>query len=264
MIDATKYKFNLEPSPIDPRDYLLETIYPVTVELPKVWDLRPQMRPIRDQGTQGTCSAQTIAAMKEWQELVDIGFNKYMSPQFVYNLRENQQSEGMYPRNTMDILYKIGIVPELDYPYGKFKPIDDKLKLAAAKHKISGYAQVNTIDSLKAALFANGPCYIAFPVYNPNKWEFWKPDHVGQQMLGGHAVCVAGYTEDSFIIRNSWSVEWGDKGYCYYPFNNFGMHWEIWTALDADSNSEGLQRKVEKYANKPSLLKRIFSRGNCK
>ena len=260
MIDANKYSFNLQPSPIDERDFLLETIYPEAVELPEIWDLRPQMRPVRDQGRQGTCSAQTVSAMKEWQEFIDIGFKTYMSPQFVYNLRENQHSEGMYPRNTMEIIYKIGIVPEKEYVYGRFIPITDELKNKAQKYKIQGYAQINTIDSLKKALFANGPCYIAFPVYNANKPDFWNPDFVGQKMQGGHAVCVAGYLKDRFIIRNSWSTQWGEGGYCFYPFNTFGMHWEIWTAIDAQSDPKALKQKTQDYSSKKSLFRRIFSK----
>jgi len=32
---------------------------------------------------------------------------------------------------------------------------------------------------------------------------------------GGHAVCIVGYTETGFIIRNSWGTAWGDKGFGY-------------------------------------------------
>jgi len=261
MKDFSQYKFNLQPSPLDPRDFLLETIYPEPVKLPEEWDLRNNMRPIRDQGNVGTCSAQSAAAIKEWQEYVDVNFNEYMSPWFVYQLRENVGQDGMYPRNTMEILYKIGIVPEKDYNYLTTKPITEDLKKLAAKFKIQGYAQVNTIDSLKKALFANGPCYIAFPVYNPNKMEFWKPDYTGQPMLGGHAVCVAGYLKDCFIIRNSWSSQWGDRGYTYYNFSDFGMHWEIWTTIDADSNSEDLLKKAEKYTcDRKGLFRKLFKK----
>jgi C1A family cysteine protease len=39
-----------------------------------------------------------------------------------------------------------------------------------------------------------------------------------EAMLGGHAICVVGYRLDgSFIVRNSWSAEWGDHGYFYLP-----------------------------------------------
>ena len=259
-MDPRLYKFDLQKSPVDPRDFMLETIYPDSVTLPTVWDLRPQMRPIRDQGNEGTCSAQASAAMKEWQEFSDVGLKEHMSPWFVYQLRENMGQAGMYPRNTMEILYKIGIVTEKDYPYLNNRPITDELKTKAGTYKIQGYAQINTLDSLKKALFANGPCYIAFPVYNPEKREFWKPDYTGQGMIGGHAVCVAGYLKDSFIIRNSWSYQWGDQGYTYYPFAQFGMHWEIWTAIDADSNPQSLSDKANNVACSKSLFRKLFGK----
>jgi C1A family cysteine protease len=242
-MDFTNYKFDLQRSPLDTLDFMLESIHPEEVILPEEWDLRPHMRAIRDQGNQGTCSAQTAAAMKEWQEHADVQLEEWMSPQFVYNLRENQGTSGMYPRDTMNILYKTGIVKETDYPYNTFTPISEELKQKATMYKIQGYAQINTIDSLKKALFANGPCYIAFGVYNPNKMEFWKPDYAGQPALGGHAVCVAGFLKDCFIIRNSWSAGWGDQGYCYYYFKDFGLHWEIWTSTDILTDNKKLIKK---------------------
>ncbi len=33
---------------------------------------------------------------------------------------------------------------------------------------------------------------------------------------GGHAVSLVGYTQDRFIVRNSWgATEWGDQGFGY-------------------------------------------------
>jgi C1A family cysteine protease len=265
-MDLTQYKFTLEKSSHDPRDFMLESIYPDAIVLPEIYDLRPQMQPVRDQGNQGTCSAQTAAAMKEWQELVDVQYKNYFSPQFVYNSRSNQESSGMTPRDTMDILFKIGIVPEKDYPYNTFSSISDELKIKAGKYKIQGYAQINTIDAFKKALFGNGPCYTAFPVYNPQNMEFWKQTSPNQQALGGHAVCCAGYLKDCFIIRNSWTTQWGDSGYTYYKFVDFGMHWELWTTIDADSNPETLKKKVDEHMlllkNKKSLFKRLFNKKN--
>jgi len=95
MQDFNQYVFNLIKSPVDNRDFLLESIYPEKVELPKTWDMRPLLFPIKNQGTQGTCSAQTAACIKEYQEKLDVGLSEALSPQFVYNLRPNQGSSGM-------------------------------------------------------------------------------------------------------------------------------------------------------------------------
>lgn len=255
------YVFDLKPSPQDDRDFLLESIYPDEVSLPEKFELK-HLLPVRDQGSQGTCSAQTAACIKEWQEKMDVGFKGYMSPQFIYNLRENYSAEGMTPRDTMKILNQIGIVSEKAYPYGKIENLDPStmcqcLLTMASKFKIAGYAQIGTIDSLKKALIANGPCYIAFSVYNTNKNDFWKPDFQNQPALGGHAVTVTGWNKKGFIIRNSWGMNWGNLGYTLYPFKDWGMHWECWTALDADSSKEKLNEIVN---DKKGFFKKLFSK----
>jgi hypothetical protein len=232
------YELNIEPSPIDRRDWILEDVLSSDFDVNPVLDYRSELEDIRDQGSQGTCAAQTVACMKEWQEKQDVKWYGYMSPQFVYNHRKNQDGSGMYSRDVMKILHKIGICPESKYPYGKIESpnnIDEDVKETALNYVIDSYASVNTIDGLKKSLIKNGPCYIAFPVYNYSD-KFWK--RVDQQVfLGGHAVCVVGYTKDSFIIRNSWGDKWGDNGYTYYPFNEWGSHWEVWSTVDADTYS---------------------------
>jgi C1A family cysteine protease len=41
-----------------------------------------------------------------------------------------------------------------------------------------------------------------------------------EQPMGGHAVMCAGYDDASghYLILNSWGPGWGDKGYCYLPY----------------------------------------------
>jgi C1A family cysteine protease len=41
-----------------------------------------------------------------------------------------------------------------------------------------------------------------------------------ERVLGGHAVCAVGYDDAAkrFIVRNSWGLDWGRKGYCTMPY----------------------------------------------
>jgi len=175
--------------------------------------------------------------MKEWQEFHDIQFNEYMSPQFIYNNRSNQETEGMFGRDVMKILHKIGSIPETKYPYNiiqKPNDIESGLFLAASSHKIKGYAKINSIIELKKALIKNGPCYFAVPVYNYSK-TMWKPNN-NEKKIGGHAMTCVGYNPDGFIIRNSWGKDWGYKGYTIFPYEDFGMHYDIWTTIDEQSS----------------------------
>lgn len=232
--DYKQYKLDLKRSPVDERDYIAETIYSAEGELPEELDLRDDLPPVFDQKSQGSCAACTAACMKEWQENQDVGLEEHMSVQFVYNNRSNAPGEGMYPRDVMAILNKIGIVKETDYPYFTDAPITNALKEKAADYKIKGYASVSTIDGLKKALVKNGPCFISFPVYDYGL-AFWKPKQ-GSKLLGYHAVTVVGYDKDGFIIRNSWSPGWGLDGYTNYGYRDWGSHREIWTTIDEDSD----------------------------
>ena len=235
------------PSPEDNRDWNASTIYKTTSLKPEL-DLRNNLPPVRNQGSQGTCAAQTAACMKEWQEKKDYNFSGYMSPQFIYNNRENQHSEGMFGRDVMRILSKIGSIEDAIYNYGKIEPvedIEDQFYEKAKMHKIKNYARIYDIESLKKALNINGPCYIAFPVYNYGP-RMWKKENPESQMNGGHAMTIVGYNSEGFLIRNTWGTSWGNDGYCLYPYDDWGAHWEIWTTIDEKSYIEDIDADDEK------------------
>jgi C1A family cysteine protease len=232
------YKLNLKQSPNDERDYIVQ----IDIDFPDTLDHRPKLEKVRNQGDQGSCFAFAVACMKEYQEKVDYKFEGYMSPQFFYDNRSNMydsdkhNDEGMYGRDVMKLLKTVGICTEKEYPYGvknsKHKDnIDSKIYESAKKHVCKSYGQVYSVDELKRSLYVNGPALVCMPVYNFGP-EMWNKENSEQEFLGGHAMCIVGYTKDAFIIRNSWGEEWEDKGYCYYPFEQFGKHWEIWTTVD--------------------------------
>ena len=231
-----RFKCSSIPSPEDNRDYIADKILAPIDIFPPELDLRPKLQPIRNQGKQGTCAAQTAACCKEWQENRDIGLNEYLSPQFIYNLRENKNSEGMYGRDVMRILSKKGVCKENDFKYGDLteeSKISDEIMKKAENFTIKSYARIDNIKTLKTSLHQNGPAYISFPCFNFTD-RFWKKRE-NDPRLGGHAVTVVGYNKKGFIIRNSWGEDWADKGYCVYNFEDWGSHWEIWTTIDKKS-----------------------------
>ncbi len=256
-------------SPIDSRDWVLESILNYTGELPTILDLRNELLPVRNQGKYGTCAAMTAACIKEYQERKDINFSSYFSPGFIYLNREDKTSEGMYPRDVMRILSNLGACEEKLLPYNKF---NNKNKLTkeclsnAIKYKIKGYSTILTLDALKKALYLYGPCLISFPVYNFTM-NMWKQNN-NESLLGGHAMTVVGYNRTSFIIRNSWGTSWGDKGYTYYNFNDFGAHWEIWTLVDDATkiNKKNKKKIVSKIdlIKQNNLIRRNIARNKLK
>ena len=237
----------VKKSKIDKRDFIWENYANITKTLPKECNHIDELLPIRDQGSQGTCFAQSAACMKEWQEKKDYGLNDYLSPQFFYNQRDYWnngakngdgvwEDYGMESRDVMRILKNIGICLEKDYPYGiveKANEIPAKIYESAKKHCIKSYARIDTLEGLKRSLYQNGPCLIAFPIYNYDM-EMWKKQDENSTFLGGHAMVVVGYDdkEQQFIIRNSWGTYWGLNGYCFYKYEDWGSHWECWTTID--------------------------------
>ena len=54
------YKLNLTPSPQDNRDFVFKTQeMSYSISYPEELDLRDELMPVRDQGSQGTCYAQS-------------------------------------------------------------------------------------------------------------------------------------------------------------------------------------------------------------
>jgi C1A family cysteine protease len=250
-LDNSKFfgSCTVEPSPPNTRDFRYEgllrarsTAIPGKVKeikLPETLDLRPYLLPVRNQGGRGTCLALSVSVCKEYQEHVDNKvFHDYMSPDSVYVNRVNKDSEGMYGRDAMEILLKLGICREDLLPYdpeAEPRKVPDKAKEEMEHYRIKKYARVDTIEGVKTALLESGPCLICMPVYKNGLAEFWRAPATQPELVGGHAVAIVGYDKKGFILRNSWGKDWNGNGYITFPYSDFGMHWEIWTMVDEET-----------------------------
>lgn len=224
-------------SPEDSRDWVLESIVNYTGELEPEYSCSKYLGKVLNQGEYPTCAAHSAVCIKQYQEKKDIDYKNSFSTMFVYNNRTNQDSDGMYGRDVMNILYKYGVCKKSMLKYGvmmKPEEIPRECYEHAKNFKIKGYAKINTIKGVKIALKLYGPCYISVPTYNTGIM-MWKPQYRGQKSTGGHAMTIIGYNTEGFIIRNSWGKTWGDKGHCTFPYEDFGHQWEIWTLVDDKS-----------------------------
>jgi len=238
MKDYSVYKLNVQRSPYDPKAYKARQYLKVIV-LPEILDYRDvfdKYFPVIDQGSQGSCAGCSGTAMRQYQEYLDTGLLKKLSEQFVYNNREDTSVDGMYMQDLMRILYKIGICLNDLCEYGSTRKPTEAAYKDALKRLTQGYASVNTIEEFKTALYTQGPCVVAVPVYNYTE-RMWV-QRTGDKFLGGHAMCCCGYNKEGFIIRNSWGTDWGQHGYCILPYSDFNLVWETFTTIDAPTVTE--------------------------
>jgi len=193
------------------------------------WRAEGKIPAIRDQAQCGSCYTFSALAGVEGRLLIA------GSKQFTVNdldLSEQQlvdcsKENGNKGCNGGSLLFTYryiklnGMMKEADYPY-QAKELDsckfDKSKVVV---KITGQKTVKSgseSDLMNAA--AEGPVAVAidasgvkFQLYNGGVYD--NPSCSSTQL--NHGVAVVGYGnqdgQDYWIVRNSWGVAWGDKGY---------------------------------------------------
>ncbi|MFA5543715.1 MAG: C1 family peptidase, partial [Bacilli bacterium] len=233
-----KLSLGLIPSPPDERDYLLSSFLPpLKVSLPDEWTYWLQYQtPVKFQGGLGSCVGFDTSAHKESYDTREYGKNIDLSEQFLYGKCKETDGmpniEGTYIRAAMKVLQDFGVCEETYFPYeGKYPP-NSRPKEGylenAAKYKLSTYAAVGvTKEEMRRALYQNGPVSVGIMVYDSfmNTGSDGIVKYPSGAKQGGHAILVIGYNKIGLICKNSWSTQWGNKGYCTIP-------WLVWEAIN--------------------------------
>ena len=228
-------RFGWTPDIPDARDFLYSAPQAVLTTLPTKVDLRKQCPPVYDQGQLGSCTANSIGAAYEFDQLKQ-GLKDFMpSRLFIYyNERDIEgtvkSDSGAMIRDGMKTVAKLGVCSETTWPYdiAKFtrKPSAAAYK-EALQHQALVYRRVtHALRQMQGCLAQGYPFVFGFTVY-----ESFESDQVAKtgqlQMpapdeatLGGHAVLAVGYDDSKqrFIVRNSWGPNWGTKGYFTMPY----------------------------------------------
>lgn len=225
----------------DERDLPYKMMVRRAVPVPRLVDLRPKMSVVENQLSTGSCTANSAVSCIEYLDNREDGKYIDKSRLYVYyNTRDlegtTHEDAGATLRDTIKSLVKWGACPEQGWrgwPYDEAKALVKPsfwcYWWARRRGMIKEYRKIieNDVQDMKECLAQGYPFIFGFMVtdafmndHNLALTGAMKMPQGTEKIVGGHAVCAAGYDDNrqAFIIRNSWGTEWGDDGYFYMPY----------------------------------------------
>ena len=214
------------PSPPDERDYTAETV--ALAEAPRPETYIQTGMTVLNQGSIGSCVAHACATALGYGEKTGGKTPHDFSRGFIYGNRRStdHQGEGMYIRQALKQLNHCGDCEQKVFPYNETYPKvkarieknKENLLKQAEPFKILNYFRCYSNDEVKRALLNQGAVVISIPVYESFAGDCPIPG-IGEKMNGHHAMCVVGWDKTGWLIQNSWSKGWGNKGNLHLPYN---------------------------------------------
>ena len=197
-------------------------------------DLTEWASPVEEQWQLGSCTGQAIVGAYE------LLLKKYHPTLFVdlsrlfvyYNARKLEgyinEDVGAYIKNGIKAVSMYGICNESLWPYNinmfAVKP-PAECYADGMSRRLSGYYKLKSVDDILSTLELEHPVVIGIQVFD-NFSDVSKSNSIikmplpTEEPIGGHAMCIVGYDIDKELlkVRNSFGTDWGDNGYCYFPF----------------------------------------------
>jgi hypothetical protein len=198
------------------------------------------MPPVMNQGNEGSCAAAAIgyaARGSEWFYKTDT--MKTFSVEFLYNQVKfgiDCQS-GTAMQTCLEFMMSNGICTNAVMPYSSgdcsLLP-NEQQKAEALNYKIDGYYKVYTTDkaAIKSLIDQNHPVIIGLACdqsfLDAKAGFIWKT-YSGSGYLP-HCVVICGYddSKNAWLIQNSWSDTWADKGYSWIDYDFFPTRTGTW------------------------------------
>ncbi len=267
------------PDRIDVRDWFYQ---PRLSPLPNQLINIDRVPLILDQGAEGACTGFALAAVVNFL-LAGRKIQRSVSPRMLYEMARRYDDwpgegyEGSSARGAMKGWIGHGVCPCESWPI-ELQGVENFTPAIADESRGTpggAYFRVShrEIRDMHAALNEVGILYATLMVHSgwakpgPSSvtLSYGEEDNLREVELpviermgradGGHAIAIVGYTQDGFVVQNSWGQEWGYQGFALLPYEDYLLHttdvWvaqlgvpiaiDLWRSGGADS-MQGLQR----------------------
>lgn len=217
-------------------------------ELPAAIDLTPYCPEVRHQGYIFSCVGWAVgygalsiqrAVLNNCTDQSVITRNAH-SALFLYNqIKSEDCRKGSRMTDALQFLVEKGdcLATQFDFDVNNCDQLpDSNIRRHAKRYAIDDYlalfgskeSDVIKVQRVKKVLAQQKPVVIGISVlrnfYDLKNAQYWHPDLGNTAPAGGHAMVVVGYDDrkDAFRLMNSWGKNWGDKGYIWIRYKDFG------------------------------------------
>ncbi|MDR1220461.1 MAG: C1 family peptidase [Treponema sp.] len=226
-----------------------------------------------DQGRYSSCTAWAAAfAARTMSESITV--NRYdriqtsgsvFSPAYLYKSISDDPLclRGTVISHALDLMQKEGVPRMSDFERSAdFIRVSPSMYRDSRKYTIGGYTTLfrfsrtqgmghDGVRAVKKSLAEGKPVIIG--MNTPDSFmkikgkNVWKPLEDPAVNWGGHAMTVVGYDDDfaggAFELQNSWGTGWGDQGYGWVSYADFGRF--VNEAYELIENLDEFKDRVE-------------------
>lgn len=234
---------NVPRDPTDLRDQvysptlrpLLPAISPAQIVLDALKSAKPLYWLPRNQGVEGTCSAQALASLIDLQRLLNCqnaSVNVPVSARMLYEMARLREpangNDGLSLREVIKGFYHHGVCSDKLWKYAPGNPrgmLNVRRAKAAREVSLGAYYRLRpSLNDYHAALNEVGPVLVSAATHAGWNMEAVRAN-AGKIVQttgdgGGHAFVVVGYNSTGFLVLNSWGSGWGG----FLDCNGLG-HW---------------------------------------